>query len=469
MAHSPRTPAKPHPRKRGRAKRRRSAGCTAVNPNNSSDPNQQSHAYSKKPREGVHKGSGPEPGEDVETTTQQKEMSEALAQLADGELGEYWKTMANTFTMLKMGFEEFPLYLPFLRKATISNTAQTALLAYIETGPYTGFIPQDKLPWVSGQDEPGSPGSESPCLSPSPLTRSSGAPTDTVQQETAGSDRPDSLPAQSILSSSSTPQQTSPLMQQTRHVVPATVTGDAHSQQNSQRQQNQAPSERSSALNSGRPDHLPGAQVGGLSDGVVQPQAPPPAGHPARPSAPMEAAPQVQHTSWTMNTVPHNPTGPSLAMPGAVPVSYPGHLMSHGSQVGMPHPPQPFVNHPAYSTALAYGFSQPHFAGHMPSAPPYIGPAWPAQPSCHTTHPQPGPQWTSHAGGFQQASTQAAVMQQADTTLSAQPMAQPQGAFVHPGHLHAPTQSQGESLVTETDLYGLNMLGTPDNPFSAAV
>ncbi|KAF7586169.1 hypothetical protein BBP40_009335 [Aspergillus hancockii] len=232
-------------------------------------------------------------------------------------------------------------------------------------------------------------------------------------------------------------------MQQTRHAVPATVTGNAHLQENAQQQQNQAPSERSSVLNSGRSDYLLGAQVGGLSDGVVQPQAPPPAGHPARPFDPMEAAPQVQHTSWTMNTVPHNLAGPSLAMPGAVPVSYPGHLTSHGSQ--------------------------PHLASHMASAPPYICPAWPSQLSSHTTHPQPGPQWTSHAGGFQQASTQAAVMQQADTTLSAQPMAQPQGAFVHSGHLHASTQSQGESLVTETDLYGLNMLGTPDHPFSTTV
>ncbi|KAB8227875.1 uncharacterized protein BDW43DRAFT_234019 [Aspergillus alliaceus] len=378
--------------------------------------------------------------------------------------------MANTFTMLKMGFEEFPRYLPFLRKATMSDAAQTALLALIEKGPYTGFILQDKLPWVSGQDKPGSPGSESPCSSPSPLTRSSGEPTDTVQQETAGSDRPDGLPVPSTSSSSSTPQQKSLSIQQTRHAAPATVTGNIQSQQqSSQQRQNQVPGEQPPALDSSMSDHLPDAQVGGLSDGGVQPQAPPPAGHPARPSALMEAAPQVQHTSWTMNTAPHNPAGPSLAMPGAVPVSYPGHLMSHGSQVGMPHPPQPFVNHPAYSTTLAYGFSQPHFAGHMPSAPPYIGPAWPSQPSSHTTYPQPGPQWTSHAGGFQQASTQAAVMQQADTTLSAQPMAQPQGAFVHPGQLHAPAQSQGEGLVTETDLYGLNMLGTPDHHFSAAV
>ncbi|KAE8371255.1 hypothetical protein BDV26DRAFT_275883 [Aspergillus bertholletiae] len=431
------------------------------NPSVSREQNlEQGRAHSEEPREDTHGESGPEPGDHVETMPQEKRMREERTRLPPGELEAFLITFAISCKIHHWSFERDPGLPLFLRKKAASDKKMMALLNFVEKGPHTDPMPHDKLPWACSQVKPGPPSSDA-SSPPSPSTRSSGAPTDTVQQANVESDQLDGLPVQSMSNASSTSRQQSSLMQPTRHAAPTTVNDDTHSQQQSATQQhNQAPSEPPPALNRDGSDVPLAAQVGWPSDNVVQPQAPPvsarhPAGHPARPSAPVNAAHQPHQTSsWTANAAQQNLSGLPISVPGAAPASYPGLPTSHGAQVGMPQLPQMHAYHPTYSTAPAYGLSQPPFAGHVPMALPYVNQGW--------------PHWTPHAGGFPQAPAQAAPMQLVEATLPAQPMPQSQGSFVHPGQLPVSVQPQGEGVITEPDLYGLSMLGTSDSPFGVA-
>jgi hypothetical protein len=119
---------------------------------------------------------------------------------------------ADSYIIHKWSFKKYPDLLSFLRKKAASNAKWKTLINMIKKGSYTDLMPQNKLLWACDQDKPGPPDSKASCLPLSPSIYSSGAPTDAVQQATAGSDQLDGLPVPLTLNMTSQ-QQSSPIQQ----------------------------------------------------------------------------------------------------------------------------------------------------------------------------------------------------------------------------------------------------------------
>ncbi|KAI9041057.1 uncharacterized protein KD926_007474 [Aspergillus affinis] len=488
-------------KKRGRTKRRQSAISKPVDEAETQDRSlRPGSTHSDDPGQGSHRRTCSEHDEDIEKITQQKEISEALTRLARGDLEEYWKVMTNLCALIKLAWREAPFLISSMKKAVGCDNA--ALITFIQKGPHTDIIPQNSLPWQCVQSESGSPGRRSPSP-PSPLSRSADSPPEVVQQQDSGDTELNSPPIQTSLTPT---QQRSQPTQQIAHVgsewtAPSTIAGGTNlDQKSAQHQQEQDPSVQPAHMNGTVPDSLPSTQVGWTTAGVVHSQAPILSVPPARPYSLVSAAPQSHQASWTTDANPQKLSAPSHPAPGAAPGSFLNHVINHGVQAGMSHPSPAHSYHPGYPHTHVYGSLQPHYTIHTPSTTAYTDANGPSQHISQLTNAQtgpalpniavpptasqPGPQWMAHAGGFPQASTHFPRAQQVDSAFPAHPSGQLQGTFVQPGQLQTssqsfagqvsmelprqpqwPTQPQGGGSMTETDLYGLGIIGPTDHPF----